>query len=86
MDPISGWTSPQYGDLIPTPTVWYRTQPSGAPVTFVTLLYPFRDQPVNVSLRVRVGSGPAEIQVDANGRSRILALDFAEGTTVRSVK
>jgi hypothetical protein len=88
MDPISGWTSPQYGDLIPTPTVWYRTQPTPAPVTFVTLLYPFRDQPVDVSLRVRVGPQPgaAEIAVDANGRSRVLALDFAEGTKVRSVK
>jgi hypothetical protein len=41
-----------------------------------------------VSLRVRVGPQPgaAEIAVNANGRSRVLALDFAEGTKVRSVK
>jgi len=88
MDPISGWTSPQYGDLVPTPTVWYSTRPSAAPVTFVTLLYPFGDRPVDAFLTVRFGSpsGASEVVVEADGRRRVLTLDLAEGSVMRSIK
>jgi hypothetical protein len=88
MDPISGWTSPQYGDLIPTPTVWLSARPSVRPVTFVTLLYPFNDQPVDAVLRVRFGSEqtPTEVVVEANGTRRVLALDVTEGTVMRSAR
>src|SRR6185369_5787551 len=47
MNPIRGWTSPQYGDLIPTKPVWLSTPQSVTPVTFVTLIYPFNDKPVD---------------------------------------
>src|SRR5262249_53958943 len=88
MEPMSGWTSPQYGDLIPTPTVWYSTRPSVTPVTFVTLLYPFKEWLVDASLRVRFGpaSGVAEVIVEANGTQRVLTLDLTEGTVVRSAR
>ena len=88
MDPISGWTSPQYGDLIPTPTVWYSTRPSATPVTSITLLYPFDGQPVDASLTARFrsvpGPGAVEVMVEANGTRRVLSLDLTEGEVVRS--
>lgn len=88
MDPISGWTSPQYGDLIPTPTAWLTTRPSVTPVTFITLLYPFNEKPVDASLRVRFGSGPGptEVVVEANGTRRVIVLDLTERTVVRSAR
>jgi hypothetical protein len=88
MEPISGWTSPQYGDLIPTPTVWYSTRSSTTPVTCITLLYPFGERLVDASLRVRFGSSPGgtEVVVDAPGMHRVLMLDLTEGTVVRSAR
>jgi len=88
MDPISGWMSPQYGDLVPTPTVWYSTRPSTTPVTFVNLLYPFGDDPSSVALTVRWGPGPGvfEVVVDEGGGRRVLALDLTAGVTVRPVE
>jgi len=88
MDPISGWTPPQYGELIATPTVWYSTRPSATPVTSVTLLYPFGDKPVDASLKVRFGSAPGafDVVVEADGTRRALSFDLAEGATVRSSK
>jgi hypothetical protein len=86
MNPISGWTSPRYGDLIPTPTVWLSTRPSTTQVTFVTLLFPFSERPVDASLRVRFGS-PTEVIVETNnGAHRVLTLDLTEGMVVRSAK
>ena len=84
MDPISGWMSPQYGDLIAAPTVWLSTRPSITPVTFVTLLYPFNERPVDASLQVRFGStsGSTEVVVDANSKPRVLTLDFTGGKVV----
>jgi hypothetical protein len=88
MDPISGWMSPQYGDLVPTPTVWHSTRPTGTAVTFVNLLYPFESDAPNVVLKVRWGSEPGvfDVVVDEGGRRRSLSLDLTAGVAVRPLE
>ena len=88
MDPISGWMSPQYGDLVPTPTVWHSTRPTGTVVTFVNLLYPFESDPPNVVLKVQWGAEPGvfDVVVDEAGRRRSLSLDLTAGVAVRTLE
>jgi hypothetical protein len=78
-DPISGWHSPTYGDLIASPTVSFRSVASTKQLTFVTALVPFQGtRAPRVDFNVDATSGGKRAVVRIDGERFELTLDQEE--------